>query len=142
MGTLKPLSLFDPAFDVPSLFKGFMSPVWMDTENLPPAIKVDVEETEDRYLVKADMPGVAKDDIRVDVDGNQVTIAAEVRRETKDEKAGKVIRSERYMGSMTRSFTLPADVDFEKAEAKYADGVLRLTLPKHKGAPTHRVEVH
>ena len=92
-----------------------------------------MEEAADRYLVKADMPGVAKDDIRVDVDGNMVTISAEVRREKKDEKEGKVLRSERYYGTMSRSFTLPVDVEFAKAEAKYADGVLRLTLPKAKG---------
>jgi len=142
MGTLKPLTLFDPAFDMPSVFKGMLPPMWMETENMPPMIKLDVEEAEDRYLVKADVPGVAKDDIHVDVDGNMVTISAEVRREKKDEKEGKVLRSERYCGTMTRSFTLPVDVEFAKAEAKYADGVLRLTLPKHKGANRHRVEVH
>ena len=63
-----------------------------------PPIKIDVEEADDRYTVKADMPGVAKEDIRVDVDGNMVSIAAEVRRETKEEKEGKVLRSERYFG--------------------------------------------
>ena len=142
MGTLKPLTLFDPAFDMPSVFKGLLPPMWMETESMPPAIKLDVEEADDRYLVKADIPGVAKDDIRVDVDGNLVTISAEVRREKKDEKEGKVLRSERYYGTMSRSFTLPVDVEFAKAEARYADGVLKLTLPKRKGASTHRVEVH
>jgi HSP20 family protein len=142
MGTLKPLTLFDPAFDMPSVFKGLLPPMWMETENMPPMIKLDVEDAEDRYLVKADVPGVAKDDIRVDVDGNMVTISAEMRREKKDEKEGKVLRSERYYGTMARSFTLPMEVEFAKAEAKYADGVLRLTLPKHKGASVHRVEVH
>ena len=142
MGTLKPLSLFDPAFEVPSVFKGLMPPLWMETERMPPAIKLDVEEADDRYLVKADMPGVAKDDIHVDVDGNLVTISAEVRREKKEEKEGKVLRSERYYGTMSRAFTLPVDVEFAKAEAKYSDGVLRLTLPKQKGSALHRVEVH
>lgn len=142
MGTLKPLTLFDPAFDMPSVFKGLMHPMWMETENMPPVIKLDVEEAADSYLVKADVPGVAKEDIRVEVDGSMVTISAEVRREKKDEREGKVLRSERYCGTMTRSFTLPVDVEFAKAEAKYADGVLRLTLPKAKGTATHRVEVH
>jgi HSP20 family protein len=142
MGTFKPLTLFDPAFDMPSVFKGVFPPMWMETENMAPMIKLDVEEGDDRYLVKADIPGVAKDDIHVDVDGNQVTIAAEVRREKKDEKEGKVLRSERYYGTMTRAFTLPMDVEFAKAEAKYADGVLKLTLPKRRGAVTHRVEIH
>ena len=140
MGTLKPLSLFDTS--VPGVFKGMFPPMWVDTEAAPPMIKIDVEEADDRYTVKADMPGVAKEDIRVDVDGNMVSIAAEVRREKKEEKEGKVLRSERYFGTMTRAFTLPMDVDVDKAEAKYAEGVLMLTLPKHKGTPTHRLAVH
>ncbi|MGE0357775.1 MAG: Hsp20/alpha crystallin family protein [Burkholderiales bacterium] len=139
MGTLRPLSLFEPEF--PGMFKGMLAPIWMNPEEAPPSIKVDVEEAEDRYLVKADMPGVAKDDIHVDVEGNVVSIAGEVRREKKEEKEGKVLRSERYVGSMTRSFTLPVDVDFGKAEAKYAEGVLTLTLPKHKGTPAHRLAI-
>ncbi len=139
MGTLKPLHLFEPALPAP--FRGMFPPLWMDTEAAPPTIKVDVEESEDRYTVKADMPGVAKEDIHVDVDGNVVSIAAEVRREKKEEREGKVLRSERYFGTMTRAFTLPAEVDVDRTEAKYADGVLRLVLPKHKGVPAHRVAV-
>jgi HSP20 family protein len=137
---MRTLKLFEP--DVPSVFKGMLAPMWIDTEAVAPTIKVDVKENGDHYTVKADIPGVAKDDIRVDVDGNMVTIAAEVRREKTDEKEGKLLRSERYMGSMTRAFTLPTDVDVEKTEAKYADGVLKLTLPKHKGTPAHRVAIN
>jgi HSP20 family protein len=140
MGTLRPLSLFEPEF--PSMFKGMLAPIWMNPEEAPPMIKLDVEEAEDRYVVKADLPGVAKDDIRVDVEGNMVSIAGEVRREKKEEKEGKVLRSERYFGTVSRSFTLPMEVDFGKAEAKYAEGVLTLTLPKHKGTSTHRLPVH
>jgi HSP20 family protein len=139
MGALKPLSLFDTT--VPGVFKGMFPPLWVDAEMAPPAIRIDVEEADDRYTVKADMPGVAKEDIHVDVDGNVVSIAAEVRREKTDEKEGKVLRSERYLGTMTRAFTLPAEVDIAKAEAKYAEGVLMLTLPKHKGAPSHRLAI-
>jgi HSP20 family protein len=137
---MRALKLFEP--DFPSAFKGMLAPMWVDTEMAPPSIKVDVKENGECYTVKADMPGVAKEDIRVDVDGNMVTIAAEVRREKTDEKEGKVLRSERYVGAMTRAFTLPMDVDVDKTEAKYADGVLMLTLPKHKGAPTHRVAIN
>jgi HSP20 family protein len=140
MGTLKPLSLFDTS--VPGVFKGMFPPMWIDTEAAPPTIRIDVEEGDDRYTVKADMPGVTKDDIRVEVDGNMVSIAAEVRREKKEEKEGKVLRSERYMGTMTRAFTLPMEVDVAKAEAKYAEGVLMLTLPKHKGTPSHRLAIN
>ncbi len=141
MGALKPFSLLEP--DFPAMFRNRMLPMWMNMEEpLPPAIKVDVEEKEDRYLVKADMPGVAKEDIHVEVEGSMVSIAAEVRREKKEEKEGKVLRSERYFGAMSRTFTLPTDVEFAKAEATYADGVLKLTLPKTKGASTHRIAIH
>jgi HSP20 family protein len=141
MGALKPFSLLEP--DFPTMFKSRMLPLWMSTEEaVPPAIKVDVEEKDDRYMVKADIPGVAKDDIRVEVDGNMVSISAEVRREKKEEKEGKLLRSERYFGTMSRAFTLPMDVDFGKADATYADGVLKLTLPKTKEAATHRIAIH
>jgi HSP20 family protein len=140
MGTLRPFSFLDT--NVPGVFKGMLPPMWVDTEEAPPVIKIDVEEADDRYTVKADMPGVAKEDIRVDVDGNMVSIAAEVRREKKEEKEGKLLRSERYAGAMTRAFTLPAEIDVAKAEAKYTEGVLMLTLPKHKGAPSHRVAIN
>ena len=140
MGTLRPFNFFET--NVPGVFKGMLPPVWMDAEAAPPVIKVDVEETPAGYMVKADMPGVAKEDIRVDVDGNVVSIAAEVRREKTDEKNGKVLRSERYVGTMSRVFTLPMDVDVGKAEAKFADGVLKLTLPKTTGTPAHRLAIN
>ncbi|MBL0140992.1 MAG: Hsp20/alpha crystallin family protein [Betaproteobacteria bacterium] len=140
MGTLKPLNLFEAS--VPGVFKGMFPPMWVDAQPAPPAIKVDVAETDDRYTVKADMPGVTKEDIRVEVDGNMVSIAAEVRREKIDEKEGKVLRTERHVGTMTRAFTLPMEVDVAKAEAKYAEGVLMLTLPKRRGAPTHRLAIN
>ena len=140
MGTLRPFNFFES--NVPGVLKGMLPPVWMDAEAAPPVIKVDVEETAERYTVKADMPGVAKEDIRVDVEGNVVSIAAEVRREKTDEKNGKILRSERYVGTMSRAFTLPMDVDVGKAEAKFADGVLVLTLPKTKGTPAHRLSIN
>jgi HSP20 family protein len=140
MGTLKPFHLFET--NVPGMFKGMLPPLWMDTEDSPPTIKIDVDEADNRYLVKADIPGVSKDDIRVDVDGNMVSIEAQVRREKTDEKNGKPIRTERYVGMMSRAFTLPADVDIAKTEAKYADGVLFLTLPKLATAASHRVAIN
>jgi HSP20 family protein len=90
---------------------------------------VDVVRNDDTYTVMAEMPGVGKEDIHVSVDGNLVTISGEVRK-GKDEKKGKdVIHSERYYGQISRSFTLPHEIDEAKVAAKYADGVLDLTLP-------------
>jgi HSP20 family protein len=147
MGALKPFYPFEKPFYPfetmgPDLLKGFFSPVWADIEDTPPMIRVDVEEANDRYLVKADIPGVAREDIRIDVDGDMVRIAAEAKREKTEEKEGKLLRSERYLGTMTRAFTLPVEVDTAHAEAKYDNGVLMLTLPKKANAPSHRVTVN
>ncbi len=138
------LKLFYPFENVfPTAFKGLMPPAWMDTETMPPAIKLDVEDNEKLYTIKAEVPGVAKEDIHVDVDGNLVTIRAEARREAPgtESREGKLIRGERYFGAMARAFTLPVDVDADAATAKYENGVLTLTLPKKAEAATHRVTI-
>ncbi|MET3108533.1 HSP20 family protein [Oxalobacteraceae bacterium GrIS 2.11] len=101
-------------------------------------LKIDVSEDDKNYLVHADLPGVKKEDIRVNVDGNQISINAEVKNK-KEEKLGKnVIHSERYEGKVFRSFTLDCAVDESKAVAKFTDGVLELTLPKQTGGNTSR----
>lgn len=139
MGTLRPYNLFDAGF--PEVFRGMMPPAWIDADAFPSAIKIDVEESENGFRVKADMPGLAKEDIRIDVDGNAVSIATEVRHEKVEEKDGKVLHRERHVGSMSRTFTLPVEVDADRAEASYADGVLVLKLPRKAGATAHRLPV-
>jgi HSP20 family protein len=94
------------------------------------SIKLDVAEDGKSYLVHADLPGIKKEDVRVDVDGNQVSISAEVKKSKEDKKDKNVIHTERYEGKVFRSFTLDCDIDEAGATAKYADGVLELTLPK------------
>lgn len=94
-----------------------------------PRIKMDVVESKDSYKVHAEIPGVNKDDIRVSIDGNTVTITAEVK-DSKEMKEGeRVVQSERYYGRESRSFTLDRDVDDSKAKARYDNGVLELDLP-------------
>ena len=95
-----------------------------------PDIKMDVSEDDIAYHVKAEVPGVKKEDIHVAVEGNQVSISSEVKKEKEVKKGETVLRSERYYGMQSRSFTLLHDVDSAKAEAKYQDGILELTLPK------------
>jgi HSP20 family protein len=95
-----------------------------------PQIKLDVSEDEAQYMVKADIPGVRREDINVSVDGNQVTISAEVKKESEEKKGGRVLRSERQYGYATRMFSLDCEVDDAKADAKYENGVLNLKLPK------------
>ena len=99
-----------------------------------PEIRVDVEETGDAYLLRADIPGIAKDQINVEINEDVVTISVEYKRETTTE--AKALRIERLAGKATRSIRLPVTVDAAKADARHLDGVLTLTLPK--AAPTAR----
>jgi len=108
---------------------------------LPTQIRVDVKEGADAYTVEAELPGIAKEDIHVSVEGNVVTLRAEVKqldRETSDEK---LLRSERYFGSVARSFQMPQDIDSTAARAKFENGLLRLTLPKRGGAAGQRLTI-
>jgi len=105
--------------DVGNFFREFsMSPAIRGME-LEPRMKVDVEETGDSYVVTAEVPGVKKEDISVDISGNTVSIKAEVKQETSEKSGGKVLHTERYYGEQMRSFTLPQDVDDTQAQAKY-----------------------
>ncbi len=104
-------------------------------------IKVDVQESEKAYTVKAEMPGLKKEEIKVQVDGNTVSISAESKREEETKEKGQVVRSERYYGSLYRSFSLGHDIDEGATTAKYVDGVLELTLPKKEGAVTKQISV-
>jgi len=104
-------------------------------------IRVDVSEGEKEYRVLAEVPGVKKDEIQVDIEGDVVTISAETRAE-KDVKEGeRIIHSERYYGKLSRSFRLGQEVDQTKANAKYADGVLELVLPKKAAANARRLTI-
>ena len=104
------------------------------------AIKVDVTEDEKAYRVKAELPGVKKEDIAIDIDGNQVSLTATLKRET-EEKKENLVHSERYYGRQYRSFTLGQEIDSKAAQAKFADGVLDLTLPKSTIATARRVAI-
>jgi HSP20 family protein len=105
------------------------------------SIKVDVKEDEKSYTVRADIPGVKKEDIQVDVEGNMVSLRAETKQEKEEKKGEKVIYSERSYGMVSRSFTLPAEVDAKAAKAEYKDGVLSLTLPKKGNGGGKRIAV-
>ncbi len=135
------MTRFDPFRDMNDYFKGFMlRPVFQGLET-EPDIKLEISETDKAYTVKADVPGVKKEDIQVSIDRNEVSISAEVKQE-KEEKAGnKLVRSERYYGKQYRSFTLAHDVDETKSDAEYKDGVLKLTLPKKAGAETKKLAI-
>lgn len=106
-----------------------------------PQMRIDVTEDEKAYTIKAEIPGARKEDLKVSIDGNLVSISAEVKKEKEEKKGETVIRRERYQGSVSRSFTLPQTVNEDKAQAKYENGVLVLTLPKKPGANARQLTV-
>lgn len=104
-------------------------------------MKVDVNEDDKAYSIRADIPGVKKEDIHIDIDGGQVSIRAEVKRESEKKEGEKVLHSERYYGMVSRSMSLPTEVDTQAAKAEYKDGVLSVTLPKKAAKSARRVTV-
>lgn len=133
-------SLFDDFFkDIAPGF--YVRPLHGDSLPAPSQIKVDVKETEGGYTVQAEVPGVPKEDIHVSVEGNVVSLRAEVRQHDQQTDGEKVLRSERYFGQVARSFALPADVDASQAKAKYDNGVLTLTLPKKQASNAQRLHI-
>ena len=138
------ITRFGPFNDIDDVFKGlFVRPMHFELEGAQQMrMKVDVSKADETYTVRADIPGVKKDDIQVAVDGNEITISGEIKKESEEKKGEEVIRSERYYGKVARSFTLPQDVDEAKAQAKYADGVLNLTLPVKSKAGSRKLTVN
>lgn len=135
------LARWSPMRGIDEMFRD-LAPRGMMREMQEPTIGVEVSETDKDYTVRAEIPGVKKEDIKVDVRGNRVSISAETRRESEQKEGSRVIRSELYYGQMSRSFTLEQDVDDTKAEARYADGVLQLTLPKKMGGGGAKLQIH
>lgn len=128
------LTRIDPFED---LFRGFLvKPMEFQSPVEAPKIKLDVKEEAKAFVVHAELPGVKKEDLHVTVDGNQVSISAEVKQEMEVKEGDRVLRSERYFGKVSRAFQLSQDIDDAKAQAKFSDGVLELTLPKKKAAAT------
>jgi HSP20 family protein len=140
MANLTRFNPFDDTLD--DLFRGFfVRPVSYDAPAGLAQFRVDVSERDNAYTLRAEIPGVKKNDIHVSIDGDTVAISAEVKNE-KDVKDGeRVLRNERYYGKVYRAFTLGQPVDEASAAAKYADGVLELTLPKKAAAQAKRITI-
>ena len=119
----------------------YVRPLHGDPLPTPGQMKVDVKETDGAYTVCAEVPGVPKEDIHVSVDGNVVSLRAEVRQQDQQTEGEKVLRSERYFGAVARSFQLPTDIDAAQCKAKYDNGVLTLTLPKKQGGNAQRLAI-
>ena len=137
------LTRFDDAFD--DLLRGFfVRPVGLEgthKQAAPAQFRVEVTEGEQSYTIRAEIPGVKKEDINISIDADQVAISAEVKNE-KDVKEGeRLLRSERYYGKVYRAFALGQPVDENGASAKYTDGILELVLPKKAATQAKRIEI-
>lgn len=140
------VSIYDPFADVfPTLFRGLFD----QPSSMPAAaagrqltgFRVDVRENKDAYVVLADLPGTTKEQIQVEIDGAQVTIRAEVKGQAEPKDGERVLRAERYQGQFARSFALGAELDEERASARYDNGVLELTLPKKQAPAARRITI-
>ena len=132
-------SLFDDFFhDMAPGF--FIRPLHGDPLPSPAQIKVDVQEDAEAYNVVAELPGVKKEDIQVSVEGSTVTLRAEIKQEDA-RKDARTLRSERYFGSVARSFQLPQEVDASQAQCQYLNGVLSVALPKKANNSVQRLTI-
>jgi len=141
MSSLSPFSkrnLIDELFrDVSPGF--FIRP--LHGEPLPSQIKLDIKEGDKDYVIHAEIPGSSKENIHVNIEGDVVTIRAEVSQTDTDRSDDKLIRSERYYGEVSRSFQLPVEIDQQASKARYENGVLTLTLVKSAQKTGQRLTV-
>lgn len=133
-------SIFDNFFDdmAPSFL---MRPLHGDALPSANQIKIDVNEKDNKFYVNAEIPGVAKEDIDLSITGDIVSISAEIEQKDEQKEGNKILRSERYFGSVSRSFQLPDKVEVDEAEASYENGVLQLVLPKETGSDRKKLEI-
>jgi HSP20 family protein len=134
--------VYDPFAEVfPELFRGLLTPA---RASAPEAleIRIEVREYTSAYQVQAELPGVRKDDIQVQIDGNRVSISAEVKREAVDKpESERVLRSERFYGQLARSFALATEIDDKQASARFEQGILTLTLPKQTAPSARKITI-
>lgn len=139
MNALTPFDRIENLF--PEMLRRWSRPLSLaDDVKLPADIRVDVSENDKEYLVSAEIPGAKKEDIRVTIDGNYVSISAEIKKDM-EEKHGRTLVKETYHGSVSRGFTLASEVDDKTAVAKLEEGVLRLTLPKREGGASRTLQI-
>jgi HSP20 family protein len=130
---------------VESMFEDFFAPFaagtprWSREDTITP--RLDVNETEKTYEVQAELPGVKKDDVRVSIDHDRITIEGECREANERREGENLVYSERSARKFMRSFLLPTEVDESAAQAKLENGILSLTLPKKQGSEARRLTI-
>lgn len=137
------ITRFNPFDDtIEDLFRGFfVRPVSYEGPAGAAQFRVDVSENESAYTLRAEIPGVKKEDISVTIDGDTVAISAEAKNEKEVKNGDRVLRAERYYGKVYRAFTLGQAVEEAATAAKYANGVLELTLPKKAAVQAKRITI-
>ncbi len=137
------ITRFNPFDDtIEDLFRGFfVRPVGYEGPAGAAQFRVDVSENENAYTLRAEIPGVKKEDISVTIDGDTVAISAEVKNDKEVKNGDRVLRSERYYGKVYRAFTLGQAVEEAATAARYANGVLELTLPKKAAVQAKRITI-
>jgi HSP20 family protein len=139
MANIARFNVLDNALD--DLMRGFFVRPMNYEPTVPAQPRIDVTEEDNSYSVRAEIPGVKKEDINVTVVGNQVEISAEVKNEKQIKDGEKVLRSERYYGKVHRVFALDQDVDETATQAKYSEGILELKLPKKASTSVRRIAI-
>jgi HSP20 family protein len=129
---------------VESMFQDFLAPMaqggrWLEDGLAMP--RLDLSETEKTFEVQAELPGVKKDDVKVSIDGQRVTIEGECQQANEQREGEQVVYSERSTRRYQRSFTLTSEVDDAGAEARLENGILMLTLPKKQGGAAKRLTI-
>lgn len=128
----------DPFSDV---FQAFLRPIRQQGDDQSPRMDIDITEAADKYVLKAEVPGIDKKDISVTIDGSTVMIAANKEKSSEVKEGDNVIRQERYWGRVQRSVSLASPIDQAGAKAVCENGVLVLTLPKTAGSQHKTLQI-
>ena len=137
---MKKLSINDQLSDLEEVVRSFMRRPFSFDSHLP-EIRMDVREGDDAYTIQAEIPGARKEDVKIDIDDNYVSIAAQIGNQSERRNGDRLICSERYAGSVSRAMTLSHEVDPAKAIASYENGVLELKLPKKSRTAARTLEL-
>lgn len=125
--------------DFDRIVDDFLRPTYANTVNVQPTY--DVHQSKDHYLVSLDVPGVKKEDLKIEAQGNQLTISGERQREVIPEEGEANLRHERVYGEFERTFVLPISINIEKIEAHYENGVLNVAIPKAETAKGRTIQI-
>ena len=136
------LMRYDPFSEsLDDVVRSFLRPTTWRPAQRELQVPMNVVETSASYVVKAEVPGVKKEDIHVQIDGARVSITAEYKAEKEVKEGERVVLSERYSGKAYRAFTLGQEVDEANASARYTDGILELTLPKKAATGARKLAI-